>query len=75
MADSAAESALSFLLTPMGLGIQHKISNFKAELNKLKSSFTSPGPVANPWLKSTVWPTIYSKLEGEYFDSYISQGY
>ena len=49
----------------------HKV-NFNRSLNSEISYFWL---VTATKLKSSVWPTIYTFLEGEWLDAYLSQGY
>ena len=42
---------------------------FLKQFNRFEFSFPSPWLVVIPRLKSLVYPTIFSQLEGEYLDS------
>ena len=52
----------------------HKV-NFLQILTGLNSIFPSPRSVAILSVKISVCPSIYPKLEGEYLELYLSQGY
>ena len=61
---------------PLHMGKMWSKVNFRMGFNRLRiQNFLSPKPVAMPGLQSTVCPTIYPWVEGEWLDVYISQGY